>query len=848
MRYKCCILFVLSVFSIFCLHAQTYGLRFLSHEVVKEKRTSLNLSFTDPICLQGEITISFDLALIPEMETYFGYVFRIIMDGENLDLVYDQRSKRFNCVTGEKLLGVFSIDSLELFHRWNNIQVRLNAGTHSVSFLADGKIVCSGSTKFNGCFKMFMGANGYDEYQTADVPPMRVKDIKISSNGTPSYNWPLNEMTGNRAGDAVKKKLAEVTNPVWIKQQHQNWQLTNMLDVRGYPGVAFDAKHNELYIVSQDSLYAIAAKNALLKVNALGSRRDTMLPGNQAVFDTTTNNLYNFYIDQKKVTTLNFATKQWNANFKTGPLTEYWQANKFVSPVDSCLYIIGGYGQMTYKNLVQRYHFKTGAWDTVQAHGDFFAPRYLAGLGTNKAGDTAYIMGGYGSNTGSQVLNPKYYYDLYLYDVKRATFKSIYHLKEPLAQFCFANSIVFDAGTRSFYALIYPNNKFNSSLQLIQGSLDRPEYRLLGDSIPYNFYDVGSFCDLFYSAADQKLVAVTLYASKDSLTNIKVYTIGFPPNVPSVAVIGKKGYPAGVWLSIVFVAAGAITIVYFIRRRNRQVKGVVTIKVPQPAATPVQQDAIAMPVVAGEPLPADETAVPTVQKSRIYFFGQFSVIDKDGEDLTKLFTPLLKELFLLISIHTLQNGKGVSSTQLYSTLWSGKSNKDAQNNRSVNMVKLKTITDRLGTLNMVKEGDRWALQYDSQDIYIDFAEFFTLVQNADADIDIYRLLAIVKKGTFLQGTEYEWLDDIKSAVAGKIIDILHAAINVHTSNHELLTEIANSIFFFDPINEEALHIKCRSLSLLGRHSLAKSTYNKFLKDYHHMYGEDYKETFTDVIS
>jgi hypothetical protein len=61
--------------------------------------------------------------------------------------------------------------------------------------------------------------------------------------------------------------------------------------------------------------------------------------------------------------------------------------------------------------------------------------RYLAALGTNVSGDTAYILGGYGSKTGDQTINPRFTYDLMAYSVKSATFKSIYHLKEPASSF-----------------------------------------------------------------------------------------------------------------------------------------------------------------------------------------------------------------------------------------------------------------------------------------------------------------------------------------------------------------------------------------------------------------------------
>ena len=165
------------------------------------------------------------------------------------------------------------------------------------------------------------------------------------------------------------------------------------------------------------------------------------------------------------------------------------------------------------------------------------------------------------------------------------------------------------------------------------------------------------------------------------------------------------------------------------------------------------------------------------------------------------------------------------------------------------MVKLKSILDKLGSTAINKEVDRWVFNYNADEIYIDFAQFYHLIEtsNFDKKKDIFTLLHIIKRGGLLNDIDYEWLDDIKSETSNKVIDILHKAKEMYASDPELLTEIANGIFFFDPVDEEALHIKCRSLSSLGRHSLAQSTYNKFLRDYHQMYGENYSQSYKDVI-
>ena len=47
------------------LYSQSYGLQFFSHESIPEKRTSLNLTPGEPLCLNEDTQISFDLKFVP---------------------------------------------------------------------------------------------------------------------------------------------------------------------------------------------------------------------------------------------------------------------------------------------------------------------------------------------------------------------------------------------------------------------------------------------------------------------------------------------------------------------------------------------------------------------------------------------------------------------------------------------------------------------------------------------------------------------------------------------------------------------------------------------------------------
>ncbi len=836
----------------FCnvVFGQSYGLRFSSHEVVPEKRTSLDLTPTAPICLHDGTDISFDLVFTPNLETYFGYIIRLITDQhQNIDLVYNQRLQNFTFVIGESFSGTVQLDSMQLFRQWNHFRIRFDEKKQAAFFYLNDRLICRGALAFSGrtCCRIYFGTNSFEKFQTLDIPPMSIKDIRITENGQPKYYYPLSESSGLACKDAVGHHQAQAKNPVWLKPRHQHWESARAFSVAGTPSVAFDGKRELLYIVAQDSLYQFSFKNYQLSATAVDA---SPLPaGNQSVYDTVTGQLYNFYIDEHKVRRYDAANHQWEASFNGEGLTEYWQANKFLSPTDTALYILGGYGQLQYKNLVQRYAFSRGQWETVPAQGDAFMPRYQAALGANATRDTAYIIGGYGSNTGNQAINPKYTYDLLAYSVQSRRFTRMYQLPEPASQFCFANSLVIDPATRDFYALIYPTDKFNSNLQLIRGSLQSPSYQRTGDAIPYAFHDIKSFADLYYCAASKKLAAVTLYNTKDGATDVKIYTLDFPPNVmPDSPVMQEKN--AGYWPyaagALVLLAAGLYFFYSRSRERNRQ-------PLTPPVTTPPVREPHHKHVDVPHPvIPATEpvTQPEENETSTVFLFGQFEVFDKQGQDITKLFTPLLKELFLLILVYSLKDGKGISSERLYEILWSDKPLKDAKNNYSVNIVKLKAILEKIGDCHIGKESGKWKLEILNDSIRIDYQQYITLAAGKPVIDHAYvqALLHIIQRGAFLRNVHYEWLDDVKAGISSQVIDSLLQYIGKAdmATEAEFIVKLTNCIFFFDNLNEEALAYKSKCLVLLGRHGMAKDAYLRFAKEYKESYGQEFERSFREL--
>ncbi|HMI01733.1 MAG TPA: hypothetical protein VK541_04580, partial [Pedobacter sp.] len=474
------ILLLLFTLSFTDSYAQSYGLGFYSHEVVQDQRTGLDLSPGETLCFDHNFEITFDLMLFPSRRDYFGYVLRLIdNNNQNIDLIYDKNARensRFKIIAGEKFSNIaFDIPQNAIFSKWTTLRLSFDYEKKLLR-ISNGKFIYQTAIALrrNSCFKILFGANEYRDFKTTDVPPMKIRNIGISADGVRKYFWPLNEYEGAEVKEELAGKTALATNPLWVKKLHYDWQPLLNTTVDGPASIAFDAKNEVLHILSNDTLINYTVKNAETRKVPYASGKLNLLRGNQSLVDAS-GNLVNFYIDRKTVSVYDPGTKGWTENFNPNTsITDFWLCNKFYNPADSSLYIVGGYGHFLYKNEVQQYHFPTKTWKEAKITAEGFTPRYLAALG--KSGNGAYILGGYGSSTGQQMLNPRNLYDLLYFDVQKKTIKKIYELKVKGEDFVFANSLVINEKNKAYYALKFPKNKYQSSLQLMKGSLTGPEF------------------------------------------------------------------------------------------------------------------------------------------------------------------------------------------------------------------------------------------------------------------------------------------------------------------------------------------------------------------------------------
>lgn len=831
------------------IYGQNYGLQFTAREKNLDYRTELDLNPLKSFTPKEDFELSFDFLLRKKANpsSYFGYILRVISNDQyHIDLMHNKifvDSVDLNVVFAQNTSPIsYNFDSATHFNHWINIRMQFNISKNELKIiLPDTTFLRSDiPIDYKQSLKFVFGACDYGPFKARDIPPFDLRDVKIIVNKKLQYHWPLDEHSGSEAVDFIHHEVALVRNPNWIKQMHLEWKQTFKQSMKGRAFVAVNQEKEIIYLITEEELIDFSVSDdsyGIIKYK----NSPTLLHGSQAVYFSKTNSIYCYNINSKVISVLDLTSQTWNTTKSaSNGGGGYHHHNKYLSHLDSTLYLFGGYGYHQYKNEVQSINLITKEWSILEENWDeIYKPRYLAALGEKQ--DTLYILGGYGSPSGDQMINPQNYHELLAYSIKDNRFVHKFDLEMPVDDFVFGNSMVIDSVNNHYYALALSRFKVDNALQLIRGDLDDPSIELMADEIPITHSDINSYVDLFYFPTSKYLVAYNSTTDGSGTTSIEVHKLNFPPNSTPIeletsSIINQRS------IIIVLIVLSIIAFIAYIYLKNRNSnKRALKNQVLSPRHEVEDSKQI-----------LDELRYVELENHGIHCFGGFRVFDVNGYDITGKFTPLLKELFLLILLHTLKDGKGISSEKLTEILWYDKGPEKAANNRAVNLGKLRTILQEIGQCEITHDTGYWKIVCDSSEIFNDYQECIRITQKIQTPTkqDVLKLIKITKKGPFLGNVSYEWLDAFKSTSSENTIETLIVfaeKLNIKEDAH-LIILIADCICNFDNISEEAMILKCKAHHVIGSHSLSKSTYINFIKEYKKLYDEEYAVAFGDIIS
>lgn len=850
-KIKLLCLFFFSSFSFAFAQDPQYGLSFNGYSYEPELRTSLDLSPKGYLSFPNGFKMSFDVKFYYEDVHSYGYVFRISnKNQETIDFVFGEKNISFSSSLENIVYSSSLPDANIVLQKWIQVVVFLDFEHKKLTFQI-GNIrrewIVAELDKFKTVDIVF-GKNNYPKTQAVDVPTMTVKNLHIDEiSGEALYFWKLSKYATNGVYDEINGKFASCENPNWVLRTNAIWNKEITFNCEKYPYLAFNKNNNTVAVVDQHFFYTYSLKYHQLQKKEVKMGFSYPRYANQMIYNSSDLSYYAYNLvkeeDGREFVAFDTIKSAWGYTTPHNHFSDYWHHNKYFSVKNSRLYVIGGYGHHKYKEGVFVYDLKSKIWSKQSFSGDTIEPRYLSGLGEISE-NKLLLFGGYGSKTGNQEISPQHYYDAFIIDIDSMKVKKIWTLAIPDENFVVSNSIVVDKKNKCFYALCYPFTKFNTAIRLYKFSMEKPEFEIMADTIPFGFKDSFSYVDLFFDNSRNSLIALTSSSvTKDSIASISIYSLAYPPlkkddlYQEENKIIGwLYGLLGGTTLAIISL------VFYFSRLKKRRLKIKKTID--------DQNHNDIIPLMASNRI----NTVRLFRKQAIFLFGGFRVIDREGNDLSSEFKPLIKNLFLLILLNTIKNGRGISFIKLKELLWFDKTEESANNNRGVAMNKIKQILESVGEARFSKQGSYWSVEF-SEDIYCDYYEALLLIrkikENQKLDIlDVKQLLTIALEGELLPSQQVEWADSFKSDFSNQFVDLLVDLINrkgIELSN-SLCIDIANAIFIHDPLNEFALRLKCITQVKMGKNGLARNTYTAFVKEYATWFGTNFKYSFDQTIS
>lgn len=807
------------------------GLKFISHEAVKENRTSLVLNPNHAIHLNDNFTLDFEISFSDALYT-FGYIFRMILDDEvNLDMVsvVSYRNLKLNVIYDQHSLvefnGLGDIPNFD-YEKWIPVSLTVDKTKDSILISIDGnKKSFKQKLKKDSNLKIYFGQSTHTKFLSSDVPPIAIRNIRIlDKKNKPLYHWALGKHNGNMVRDEIRNTPAYAINPIWLIDKHEHWEKK----------ISAIIPHGSLHIATNSDGKVYFAKDNYLAIynNSLPNKGLTEVPvkggipfradPNQMIYNPVKNQLISYDVDTQRFSIFDFTTAKWSLNDTVPLFTRFWHHNSQFIPEENKLVLFGGYGIHLYSSqlVVVDFSGDTPVWNVFDLSKDI-PTRYLAGMTYDGKGNVL-ISGGYGSLTGSQSESPHNFYDLYRVNIYDGSVSFLYKNEEynDTESFVYGNSTVLSNDGKTLYGIIYNDKRYAVEIRLISIDLETGEQTDYTSRIPYEFADIKSYCTLIHDKSKSELLVATTKLLDNNHTEINIYGLKFPPLLASEIIQAPPATSFFLYIVLILLLPVlCLILLHIIKKKRKETK-----KQPPVVHIPETPDYYNLYRVKKHP-------------SSISLLGGFHVIDKTGKDITGGFTQTIRQLLMLIIIETYKNRRGISSERLTEIFWFDKDPENARNNRNVNMHKLRSLLQKVGDVDIRKDNSYWKFNI-SDSVFCDYSivlQLFSELENTnDPDITkINDLLKLASFGKFLSNTQTEWTDPYKSEFTIRLIELLiriseNDKIKPHAS---LLLQIADTIMIHDSLDEDAIRIKCNALYAMGKKNQAKVCYDTFALEY-----------------
>jgi two-component SAPR family response regulator len=336
---------------------------------------------------------------------------------------------------------------------------------------------------------------------------------------------------------------------------------------------------------------------------------------------------------------------------------------------------------------------------------------------------------------------------------------------------------------------------------------------MLGDSIPIQSNKIATNANIYYDPVVNKFFVCVQEFTNDISSTVSLYSIQLPvlsdtefAEVSELPADNRLYYILAVLFVIII---GAVMLVY---RRHRRQK---------------------MLLEHNEKL---DVPMPENKPNSICVFGNFCAVDRKNHDISYMFTDKLRELTCLLLWYHKQGG--ISSKLIGTMLWGDKPADKIKNSRSVIMNHMRKVLEEFDGIELVYSDGFYHFDI-VKPFYCDYLDCYHQVFTETYTEQ--SMLAILRRGKFLQTQNMPSLDQFKSETERILTPVIKRLMKSTYTNNELKLSLyyAEAMFHVDPYNIEAFTYQMKSLKRLGKVYEAQDVSRAFHEEYIKAFGEDF---------
>ncbi len=822
-----------------------YGLYFKSYSVPGNERTSLSLDDNQPFAVNNDFTVSFQM-LVRSKEPNFGSILHLQTNENQLIhfvVAPGSNNKIFPALVFNE--GMFAINADIKKEKWITVSLHLNIKNNTIDFIYDDKDTTM-IVPLHGIHKIKVVFGCLSAY-TAEIIPMNLRNIKINQDGEDTRYWKLWRHNGSMCVDEIAGSIARSENPLWLIDDHIKWKEIYSANAKGSLNIAFNSDKAFFYFVKSDKIEIFNTNSSTWKMLSVKGGYPAMEYTDYMLYDSITSSLLSYSLDQKIISYFSFNNNSWSLKRRNEKEPSYYNHARTFNPIDSSYYFFGGYGFYRYRNDLFQLKAGSNVLEKV-AYEPALDPRYSASSAI--VGDELYIFGGRGNRLGRQELTAHSYYELCAINLKTHRSRIVWEKTvetDPLL--IMASSMYFESSDSSFYAV-----SMKEGGVLLKISMKDSIWTKV--SLPIHNDLVYQDCDfsLYASPMHHKLFLLIDKILNDRTHNLSIYSINTPlVSEKDILQVREISLWKEWWFYLfILMLAGVGFRVGWISLIIRKKKGNIDCRHDEDSDIVLKNESGKF-----ENLHAESECVVEQyfdrSKSAISLLGTFNVRDKDGKDITYLFSPRLKSFLILLILYSEKNAQGILAKKIIDILWNDKDEVSARNNCNVTLRKLRVLLGSVGEVEVISDGGFLRIVW-GEALFCDYHTALSCIETFKRDglqqdrVLLNKVLEILLYGPLLSNTVADWLDDFKDSYSSLSIDLLKELLEIETrqKNNDLILRIADTMLLHDPLNEDALLAKCSVLFSEGKKGIAKSVYDRFCKEYRESLGENYKVPLSEL--